>query len=959
MPAMIIRALTILVLTFGALSGAAVTAFAHTDAASSPGDCVLTSTAERPPCLPMDRWIGNMPHHLRWSGNLLDVGSAANQITSQMNGIPLGIGNSAFSLTAWLSRLSGEGAESFTLPQGALLMVDSMLGGVSKALEASGITLLLIICSVLFAIWRGRRGGTKVALQTLVAVLALFVLMGGAAATTFNPETGQGQFGKGSPGWLISNTNKAVTDVLTTPVGTIKDLLQNVPASVSARMSGEQANMLNCSNYVQALHAAYQKRNGGKSSTLDTLSTSWEMSGLVTWQSVQFGDNKWASKVGCRLLELGSSAVSKDDHAAMTLRTANGTAIPTPSTGWDPAAIAFTAPLGNVTDSNPNADIALIGWAACRMDSTGAISAEKEWKDLAGDHQVSDETCQKLFTVKAEPWGTDTPSDDLKAFNYGSDLKSWQKDVEGHPEIAEFVASLHGAGQFGGGTQSLLYILSAWVNAFIYVPIQFAVMLTQWGLMMMGFALFASAFKGLLGNNLDSITSTGRASLSMMLFTFGAQLLLAVIVMLAGIIMAVGAQIANDNPLVRPIVVALAPLMAVIVVHFLFKKVLKAPSPLTLKGAGAWASGAASGGASGALSLLGLKELGDWAGNKSRQLSAGARRGVTNSFKSDRGPSGPGTAAAGKGGSVRPRKGDLASTFARSGAAAAGPPGVAGSKSNVQHPEDRWSADWTDLDNDMSLSDRATAREQDLKDAKQFEVQQAADQRAAELARLGAKPGRFDKFSQIVERGADRIRQGVSAAGDDRRGAAWFGHAAANAAQWAARPRNLVRVAGAAVAAPIAIAAAPLALTAAPALIAGAGVAGAVKFRKFQERRDAERTSNGGLTNREAGQLQRLQMFRSAQLAEHNQRERAVDAEYVETLRHDQGFKPRSDGGWVETKTGRVLPSRESRVTTDWKAAAETNSAKRAHSPVEQGRFEAELDMRGLREQEPTRRFEW
>lgn len=910
---------------YGALLGLGTLTFGQAQPAFA-NDCAVDPSNGQIPCLPIDRWMGNMPYHNRGLGGPLpDLTAVSNDLQANINQIPLGAGNSGYSLATWVARFSGDGSGTTKAVDGALLMSDAMLGGIVKALENSGVLIGILVLAFALAIWKLRRGGAKAMLQTIAAMLLLFVFLSGAAKTTYTYGTsvadGTGKFGAGSPGWVLTNTNKAIGSTLTTPVDRIKIELQKAPQAV-LQSPDAQGNVLHCFNYAQALGSAYRTANGGRSSLVETLSDSWRASGMATWSSVQFGDNRWGAKVDCRLLELANGSLTPQVRATMALHNADGTVVPTPASGWSPTSVAFAAQLRPSTDDAPESDIAMVGWAACRMDSSGTITAEPEWSKLTGSHKVTDKDCQAFFTTDAA-----SAKGSLGMFNYGADPKTWLADVAGSQSVSMFIYSLHGGGQIGGGMQSQLYILAAWITSLIYIPLTAATFVSQVGLVVMGMALFVSTIAALFRNDMDPAIRTGRGALSMMFFTYVAQLLLAIIVMLAGVIQAIGSSLTQSSIIGRPVFTALAPLMAVIVVHLMFKKILKTPSPFTVSGAMAWGSGAARNGAAGALSILGLKELGDWAGSKTRQLSRRAVNKVTSTL-----PTGSGRTdgMSGKGGGPSTRKGGFESV-------------LRGTKAEKGTPtEDSWTPSWGDPDSAMTLSERAAARESDLKDAKDLSRREDADLYGTGLGGFARK---------AVTQGGEKLARKVSALGDDRVGAAWFGHAAMNTGQWLARPQNLVKIAGAAVAAPFAVAAAPLAVTAAPVLVAAAGVASARKFRQVQVQRDLERSANGGVTDREAERLRKLVSYNRAQLAEHNQRERAADAAYADAMSKAAGVVRAADGsGWVSTSNGRVLPARATNVTTDPREAIAGNAAARASRGLpltadEQGRYDATQDL--------------
>lgn len=134
-----------------------------------------------------------------------------------------------------------------------------------------------------------------------------------------------------------------------------------------------------------------------------TVSQLWHRAFLGSWTSAQFGNQVYAAKMYCHLLEENAGVSTQEQYAISQVATKysyikfpDGTVIKSP--GYDGISPGvFEAPSGK-----DEKEQRLFAWAACRRvqkDATEWIwQAEPAWAALGGGNDISDRMCEQYFT---------------------------------------------------------------------------------------------------------------------------------------------------------------------------------------------------------------------------------------------------------------------------------------------------------------------------------------------------------------------------------------------------------------------------------------------------------------------------------------------------------------------------------------------------------------------------------
>jgi hypothetical protein len=134
-----------------------------------------------------------------------------------------------------------------------------------------------------------------------------------------------------------------------------------------------------------------------------TVSQLWHRAFLGSWTSAQFGNQVYASKMYCHLLE-GNAGVSTQEQYAISqvatkysyIKFSDGTTIKSP--GYE----GISPGVFESVSSKDEKEQRLFAWAACRRvqkDATEWVwQAEPAWAALGGGNDITDEMCKQYFT---------------------------------------------------------------------------------------------------------------------------------------------------------------------------------------------------------------------------------------------------------------------------------------------------------------------------------------------------------------------------------------------------------------------------------------------------------------------------------------------------------------------------------------------------------------------------------
>lgn len=547
--------------------------------------------------------------------------------------------------------------------------VDSIVSGVGKTLITSPIVVAIIVIGIIVVAWRGMRGrGNPMAyLGRVVLTLSVMVaLVFGASASTVS-DNGTYTAGRLSPGWFAQTANGVISSLASAPAAALSADVAAVPSASETGATGA----LSCSAYVSKLNEMYVASAGGESQlgkTMQsaipmTLSRMWEQTGLQAWKVAQFGgDNEYADWMYCRLLEHRAGISPAIQH---TFTQASGTI---------PELNAVAAPWGTGGDNDAE-DRNLIAWASCRLDGSGNWTVQSGWSGLPDKAPTADE-CSKWWSEDYFTGDGDKTSGIIAGdsnFDWSGKPSETVNRTNAAPEVRNYVLSLHGAGSSAGGNQVMVlaYLLSAFIMLLVFGVLSLAILFFKLMMVVMTFSVIFTLLRDLLPS--DGPSATGKllkTYVGVAFVVFGFGLVLALVTTLTGLVISGASTAFGGGSVTTMIITGVAPLVSLIALHWVFKNVLKMPSPLSITGANAWGKAAAGGAVGGAVGAGAAEMMQRRGGHMVRSAGRSAAAAVGNRMR-------PGVAT-GPGRSGRPARAGRSSAEVppMAGVAAAG--GLAG-----------------------------------------------------------------------------------------------------------------------------------------------------------------------------------------------------------------------------------------------------------------------------------------
>src|SRR5699024_10944876 len=226
----------------------------------------------------------------------------------------------------------------------------------------------------------------------IVVAGVLVLMIGGAMRST---DTSYGTF---SPGWTMSTLSETINDVATVPA-TLTQLDQVVGESPFE----EGEDPMSCQVYTYQMKELYTNMYGARSaaSLPLVLNNMWVNTGLQAWKYGQFGNNKYADLVYCRLLDnfndIPIGAASEDAYQGQWVSTQLGVMAqvgheydtsgdendPGYRQSWPTDVLPMPHPnsLAFNYHTPTTTDVSIISWAACTAKGGGLTYRFSEGAD--------------------------------------------------------------------------------------------------------------------------------------------------------------------------------------------------------------------------------------------------------------------------------------------------------------------------------------------------------------------------------------------------------------------------------------------------------------------------------------------------------------------------------------------------------------------------------------------------
>ena len=565
--------------------------------------------------LPLNRWAGTMGgFHSRRN---FSITQPFESFQLAIGGFLMGGSNTLWVLAA--SLVSTAATADMTAAGSAQLdRIAATVGeGIIGSAGGASIAVIFIVFVLGASLWTARREGMIAVVRQVgtrllvIALIGIFITGsrastgGGTTGTTYNP-------GKFSPAWVTRQIDDAI--------GTVASAVTEAPLKAVMAQQKQQAknDPLSCQAMIGAMRKDYMSKTGqagqvGAAMPL-AMSMIWESVGPKAWSMVQFGASPdvqpYSERSWCHVVEMMGNH-PRSEHVRLVDRAG--------AKGARADAMAFD-------DSNgTKIDIAAVGWAACTMRGGGSfdpghVTTSKGAKrnpayfsntcaGMLGNCDLP-RACQEWWNppnllqkaetaVKSMPvigWVANflDPTADAK-FDWWDDNGKIKKEVK-DPGAAEYIISLHGAGNPGAPVAAgLTYLFSGLCVFVTFALLALAIIASKLILFIMGVAIFFLLAATLIPtvNTGEKLKQLAKAWLSFSMISAIALTLMAMLLIITQAIIAMGETMLSGSGIFLILWVGMSPMLAILAVNFLFKKVFKLPNMFTPKGALAWAGSVA------------------------------------------------------------------------------------------------------------------------------------------------------------------------------------------------------------------------------------------------------------------------------------------------------------------------------------------------------------------------------
>ncbi|TDP92407.1 hypothetical protein EDF62_1614 [Leucobacter luti] len=609
--------------------------------------------------------------------DLGNIGAGLSRETLQ--GFMMTMGNLSWDIAANLSAFSS----STNLIEGMVWYIDNAMAVILKAFmnpsggaSLLGIITVVAIISVLFSTMYRTRGAELWKRLGATLIIAALFWTTAAQLTGANGPIGKSPASYSptapTPSWMVLKTTQVLDKASTLSTGLALDGIK--PASTWKY--GDRA--LGCDKYIETLESeatavgnAVSGTDAGKRqyqmrTVVDRL---WRESGLRTWINAQYGaNNEIKYNVFCYHLDVRSESVSASEAYRMIRATGN--------TGGIKDMTAFLAPEdGNkrASDSpivNPSSGDArmgaMTGWAVCNWQtgSGGRLTATLG-ADFPGFHDSSNQD-EGWFGLGQGGGGTDggwdsgkvqelcdswrtsnlgsnwADDDELKAFFVPGhsgvinsavdsiDRGNASKTAASQNRVSDFLSSMIGTGAGGGSMATLAYSMLSPIGTLPISLVAIGKLLAELMLVFSVVTLMLSLLGGLFTKNPfgEKLVPALKQMVMVAVLAVGVGTVMSFMLIISNALATIGVTILGQGGLMTTVWTSLTPLMALIGMSYVWKKVFKAPSPFSAKGFGAWAKGSPAGAA--ALGSAVGSGIGSYAGNRLARAGRGMARSAGN-----------------------------------------------------------------------------------------------------------------------------------------------------------------------------------------------------------------------------------------------------------------------------------------------------------------------------------------
>jgi len=504
----------------------------------------------------------------------------------------------------------------------ALFSVTGSTGGVALF----GVLLVLVMTITIFRTF-GRGVAVMLRQTGAVALVAALVFGVGYSAMNYTPGSGEYDPAPATPGWFVKGVNDTIGWLAATPAAIFAD---GVETTVwGSNDTNQLGNGLGCTDYVRELDERFTNQTDlavtnestSKVAIANVMDSLWESTGLYVWTKTQAGyDNPYADKVYCRILDwrAGMSPAQQAYVTAGGLETSAGG-----SNAEMKAAIttnsATRAPFAPASNNAGTASV--VAWAACKPVGFNGTDFTWEWEagwegfrggienwvtNPRGTEMTAanaNESCQGWWNARQiiDTSGAAVQEQVIPDIFYISGDSGWIQDrASGAADsvaVQDFLTNLTGLSPWGGAAGTRAYVIGAGLSMLAFGFIDIVVIISKLfaAVFILGlwFVLIGSLFQP--QQMKDQLTRTANKFLGAAIFASLTTLILTFVVIFTRALILIGGDLWGEGALGTMIWAGMAPITALILVHMMFTRVFKLPSPVSIRGATAWNKAGASG----------------------------------------------------------------------------------------------------------------------------------------------------------------------------------------------------------------------------------------------------------------------------------------------------------------------------------------------------------------------------
>lgn len=561
--------------------------------------------------LPAWRWLGStskLHSMVSWSDMEQLMGALSRgTIQTWIMGISQGI----WACTIGLMKFA---LVDFDPTTGASSTIDTSTKSLATSVMGSTLIVMAVVIIIFSALWKKRKGvGGSEPWRRVGFAIAVVSILSAFAFTSMTPTKAVG----------------AISNIAQSSVGAIAtDLNSNFDNGGSGLSE----------YYIDRMHEDYNSQEGANAQ-LDQISRLWEQSQLRAYKRIQFGSN---NTIGDDVYAPWLDLITRSDIADIR-KYAGWDGDGNNIEWWAPAFLRNQTTLG---DSGLE-DRALWAWAACYSDNGGinfkvrdvftpVNSGDKSFRNIysdgGGNPDSGNTECNKMFLQNIEAGGDFQSEKTQDDTDYIIENSSNQNATAVKAaQILDFGDAIHGKNAATGTMESVSSFIVALVDLVIFGIIFGGVIIFIKIMIMILTAVLVIALVVSLFNR-NGPDMLRRYLVQWMTYQFlaaGSSLLLAVLLWATTLV----SQAINDTingwgatlftQLLQIWVPGISPIVTIVALHMVFKKLLKMPSPFTMDGAAAWAT---AGGAAPAMVGSGV---GSWLGSKAAHAGSSAMSKAT------------------------------------------------------------------------------------------------------------------------------------------------------------------------------------------------------------------------------------------------------------------------------------------------------------------------------------------